>query len=96
MAGEMEKGFAAEAKWTKTAPEVGRKSIMNVIYVIRPDERWVKGVDTWIDMMISSNQFQKNLKGKSPAEIRAAMFDLSIMTEALSEMRLSSDKGKKN
>jgi len=96
MAGEMEKGFAAEAKWTKTAPEVGRKSIMNVTYVVRPDEKWLKGVDTWIDMMISSNQFQKNLKGKSPAEIRAAMFDLNLLTEAIAEMKLSPGRGKKN
>ena len=96
MGGDMEKGYAAEAKWTKTAPEVGRKSVLNVTYVVRPDEKWVKGVDTWIDMMISSNQFQKNLKGKSPAEIRAAMFDLSIMTEALSEMKVGTGKGRKN
>jgi len=96
MAGDMEKGFAAESKWTKTAPEVGRKSILNVTYVVRPDEKWVKGVDTWIDMMISSGQFQKNLKGKTPSEIRTAMFDISIMKEALSEMKLSPEKGKKN
>lgn len=88
IARDREKAFAAEAKWTKTPPEVGRKSIMNVSYVIRPDEKWVKGVDTWIEMMISSGQFQKNLKGKSPADIRAAMFDLTPMTEALSEMGL--------
>lgn len=96
MAGDVEKGFAAEAKWTKTAPEVGRKSVMNVTYVIRPDEKWVKGVDNWIEMMLSSGQFQKNLMGKSPAEIRAAMFDLRMMTEALSEIRFSPEKGRKN
>lgn len=96
MSGDMEKAFAAEAKWTKTAPEAGRKSIMNVTYVIRPDDTWIQGVDTWIYMMISSNQFQRNLRGKSPAEVRAAMFDLRIMTEALSEMKLGADKGRKN
>jgi NitT/TauT family transport system substrate-binding protein len=96
MAADIEKGFAAEAKWTKTVPEVGRKSVMNVAYVIRPDDKWVKGVDTWIDMMISSNQFQKNLKGKSPAEIRASMFDLNLLTEAIAEMKLSPERGKKN
>ncbi len=92
MAGDAEKAFAAESKWTKTAPEVGRKSIMNVTYVVTPDEQWVKGVDTWIDMMISSGQFQKNLKGKSPAEVRAAMFDLDLMREALGEMKFAADK----
>lgn len=92
MARDMEKGLAAEGAWTRTAREVGRKSIMNVTYVVRPDEKWVKGVDTWIGMMISSGQLQKRLKGKSPAEIRAAMFDLGPMTGALSEMRPDTGK----
>lgn len=96
MAADMEKGFSAESRWTKTAPEVGRKSLMNVTYVVRPDEKWVKGVDTWIGMMITSNQFQKNLKDKSPAEIRAAMFDLGIMTEALREIRPEIGGNRKN
>ncbi|GAB4483775.1 MAG: hypothetical protein OHK006_05950 [Thermodesulfovibrionales bacterium] len=96
MAADMEKGFAAESKWTKTAPEVGRKSLMNVTYIVRPDEKWLEGVDRWIGMMISSNQFQKNLKGKSPAEIREAMFDLGIMTEALREMTLEGGRTRKN
>lgn len=93
MARDREKAFAAEAKWTKTPPEVGRKSILNVSYVVRPDEKWLKGVDTWIEMMVSSGQFQKNLKGKSPAAIRAALFDLVPMTEALAEMKHRAEKG---
>lgn len=95
MSKDIEKAIAAEAEWTKTPPEIGRKSIMNVSYVIRPDETWQKAVDTWLDMMAGSNQFQRNLKGKSAKEIDALLLDLKPMNEALSEMKLTSGKGKK-
>lgn len=93
---DREMAFAAEAKWTKTAPEVGKLSIMNVTYVIRPDEAWLRAVDTWIDLMISSGQIQKNLKGKSPSEVRAIVFDLKLLKEALSEIRLYSPRNKRS
>jgi len=96
MTKDVEKAIAAEAVWTKTAPEIGRKSISHVSYVIRPDEAWQKAVETWVDMMMTSNQFQKNLKGKSVREIDAVILDLRPMNEALSEMKLSPGKGKKN
>ncbi|MBI5641211.1 MAG: ABC transporter substrate-binding protein [Nitrospirae bacterium] len=96
MSRDVEKAIAAEAKWTKTAPDIGRKSIINVSYVIRPDEAWQKAVDTWVDLMITSNQFQKNLKGKTSSEIHAVILELTPMNEALSELRLKPGKVKKN
>jgi NitT/TauT family transport system substrate-binding protein len=79
------KTLAAEAKWTRTDPAVGEKSIMNVTYVSRADGAWLKAVDTWLDLMKSSNAFQRGLKDKSPADIRAIAFDLAPLEEALAE-----------
>jgi len=89
-----DKALAAEAKWTKTAPEVGAKSILNVTYVISADRSWLAAVDTWTGLMQASNALQKNLKGKSAGEIRSLAFDLAPLNEALAEMNLRSEKGK--
>jgi NitT/TauT family transport system substrate-binding protein len=86
--------LSAEAAWTKTPPEVGRESLMHVTYVITPDEAWLKGVESWIGFMAESGHIQKNLKGKSVAEVREAILDLGPMRDALSEIRLAS-KGAK-
>lgn len=80
------KALAAEAKWTKTKPEVGQLSISQVTYVGRADAGWLRAVDTWFEMMSSSRAFQKNLKDKSAADIRAIAFDLKPLEEALAEM----------
>jgi NitT/TauT family transport system substrate-binding protein len=87
---DRQKALAAEAAWTRTAPEIGAKSIRNVNYVARADQAWLAAVDTWIDLMQSSNGFQKGLKGKTAVAIRAALFDLKPLEEALTELR--SDK----
>ena len=93
---DRKKALAAEARWTKTAPEIGEKSIQNVNYLARPDQAWLAAVDTWTAMMQASNGFQKNLKGKSPADIRTALFDMKPLEEALSELELLRQKGGKN
>lgn len=87
----IENAFSAEAKWTKTKPEVGRKSIPNVSYVIKPDNDWLRGVKTWTELMQSSGHFKKRLKGKSPEEVQAAILDLEPAHEALSSLRLYSE-----
>lgn len=90
------KALAAETAWTRTPQEVGRMSIMNVKYVVRPDEAWRRGVNIWVDMMISSKQFQQKLKDKTAAEVTAAILNPGPLNEALSELRLTSGKaGKK-
>jgi NitT/TauT family transport system substrate-binding protein len=91
MARDINKAFEAEARWTKTAPAVGRKSIPNVSYVIRPDVDWLEGVDTWTGLMTTSGHFKKRLKGKSTEEIRTVILDLSPMEEALSGLMLRSE-----
>jgi len=80
------KALAAESKWTKTAPEVGQLSISQVAYVGRADEGWLRAVDTWLEMMSSSQAFQKNLKDRTPPDIRALSFDLKPLEEALAGM----------
>jgi hypothetical protein len=80
------KALASETKWTRTDPAVGAKSIANVTYISRPDETWLRGVDTWLDLMRSSHSFQKVLKDKDPREIRSLVFDLKPLDEALKEM----------
>lgn len=79
------KAFAAQAKWIKTAPEVGQMSISHVTYVSRADNVWLSAADIWLEMMSSSKAFQKNLKDKTPADIRALAFDLAPLSEALEE-----------
>lgn len=77
--------YQAEARWTRVNPEVGKMSIANVTYVGRPDKQWLKGVDTWLDLMTSSGYFNKNLKDKSSGEIRKLLLDMSPMEEAVSD-----------
>jgi NitT/TauT family transport system substrate-binding protein len=80
------KALAAESKWTRTAPEIGKLSIAQVRYVGRADDAWFRAVGTWFDMMQSSNAFQKELKGKSALDIRSIVFDMTPLNEALSDM----------
>lgn len=87
------RALAAEAIWTRTAREVGEKSIANVTYVIRADKNWLGAVDAWTGMMINANALQKNLRGKTPAEIRSLAFDLGPISAALSELTLQSEQG---
>jgi NitT/TauT family transport system substrate-binding protein len=92
MAVDPEKAFAAEARWTKTPAPVGRMSIPEVSYVIRPDEEWRAAVDTWIELMLSMNRFNKDFKGLSAGEIRHALLDLDPLMEVLGDMDLQSGK----
>jgi len=92
MARYPEKALDAESRWTKTHPEVGKQSIPNVNYVIRPGKSWQKGVDTWIDLMISSGHFKKNLKGKDADEVSRVILELGPMNEALAEITLKSER----
>jgi len=90
------KALAAETKWTRTAPEIGEKSIAQVSYVNRPDQAWLASVDIWLELMQSSKALQKNLKDKSAVDIRALAFDLKPLTEALAELSLRSARVKKD
>lgn len=90
----IQKAFEAEAKWTKTPPAIGKRSILNVAYVIKPDDKWLQGVDTWIGLMKSSGHFKKNLKFKTVPEIRDTIVYLEPMKKALSEMTLYSEASK--
>jgi NitT/TauT family transport system substrate-binding protein len=92
MAVDPGKAFAAEARWTKTPAPVGRMSIPEVSYVIRPDEEWQEAVDTWIELMVSMNRFNKNFKALPAGEIRRALLDLDPLMEVLGDMDLRSGK----
>jgi NitT/TauT family transport system substrate-binding protein len=90
MALDHDRAFAAESRWTRTDPEVGKRSIPNVSYVNGPDEEWNKGVDTWIGLMNESGHFKGRLKGMGVDDVREEILDLSIIEEALGEIRLRS------
>jgi len=92
MAVEPGKAFAAEARWTRTPAAVGRMSIPEVSYLIRPDREWQEAVDTWIELMVSMNRFNRNFKGLRTGEIRRALLDLEPLTEVLGGMDLRSEK----
>ena len=86
IARDPEKAFAAEARWTKTPPEVARQSVPNVSYLSRPDARWQAAVTTWLELMASMNRFDKAFKGLPPAQVRDALLDLGPVTEALAAL----------
>jgi NitT/TauT family transport system substrate-binding protein len=86
MARDPEAAYRAEARWTKTPPEVARRSVPNVSYVGRPDARWQEGVKTWLELMASMNRFDKSFKGLPPEQVRAALLDLGPVTEALASL----------
>jgi NitT/TauT family transport system substrate-binding protein len=83
MARDPEAAYRAEARWTKTPPEVARRSVPQVSYVGRPDARWQEAVKTWLELMASMNRFDKSFKGLAPEQVRAALVDLGPVTEAL-------------
>jgi NitT/TauT family transport system substrate-binding protein len=86
IAKDRKRALRAESRWTRTERAVGRKSIANVDYVFSPDREWIRGVDTWIELMVDSGHFKKALKGKSPKQIRGDVLDLRLMDEVLKEM----------
>ena len=92
MAVDPEKAYAAEARWTKTPAPVGRMSIPEVSYVIRPDGEWQEAVDTWIELMLSMNRFDKAFKARPAGDIRRSLLDLDPLAEVLHGMDLQSEK----
>jgi NitT/TauT family transport system substrate-binding protein len=86
IARDPEKAYAAEARWTKTPPDVARRSVPNVTYLSRPDARWQAAVTTWLDLMASMNRFDKGFKGVPPAQVSAALLDLGPVTEAFAAL----------
>lgn len=86
MARDPEAAFKAEARWTKTPPEVARQSVPNVTYLSRADERWQNAVTTWLELMASMNRFDKAFKGLPPEQVRARLLDLGPVTEALAAL----------
>lgn len=92
IAKDKKKALRAESRWTRTKREVGRNSIANVDYVFAPDREWIRGVDTWIELMTTSGHFKKGLKDKSPEEVRAKVLDLRLMEEVLKEMGTGQNK----
>ncbi len=92
MAADPEKAYAAEARWTRTPPEVGRRSIPSVSYVIGPDEEWQGAVDTWIGLMLSMNRFDKAYKDLEASAIREDLLDLSLAREVLSSVELQTSR----
>jgi NitT/TauT family transport system substrate-binding protein len=86
MARDPEAAFKAEARWTKTPPEVARQSVPNVTYLSRPDERWQGAVTAWLELMASMNRFDKAFKGVPPAQVQATLLDLGPVTEALAAL----------
>jgi len=86
IARDKNRALRAESRWTRTDREVGKKSIANVDYVYKPDSDWIRGVDTWIDLMNTGGHFNKGLKGKSPQEVRGEILDLRLMDEVLKDM----------
>jgi NitT/TauT family transport system substrate-binding protein len=88
MARDINKALEAEAAWTKTPQGVAEQSVPNVSYVISPDATWISGVDTWLELMITSGHFKDRLKDKTNEEIRETVLELGPMDEALSGMKL--------
>ena len=86
IARDPEKAFAAEARWTKTPPEVARRSVANVTYLSRPDARWQEAVTAWLELMAAMNRFDKGYKGLPAAQVRDALLDLGPVTEALAAL----------
>ena len=86
MARDPEAAFKAEERWTKTPPEVARRSVPQVNYLGRPDARWQEAVKTWLELMASMNRFDKTFKGLPPEQVRAALLDLGPVTEALAAL----------
>jgi NitT/TauT family transport system substrate-binding protein len=86
MARDPEAAYAAEARWTKTPPAVARRSVPNVVYLSRPDERWLGAVTTWLELMASMNRFDKAFKDLPAAEVRGALLDLGPVEAALAEL----------
>ncbi len=73
------------ALWTRSPESVEKNSVPTVNYLSTPSEGWIKGMETWAQMMKDIDKFTGDLKDKSPSEIVQFVCDLSLIEEIISK-----------
>jgi NitT/TauT family transport system substrate-binding protein len=67
------------AGWTGSPAEAVEKS--TIVYTTAASDNWMRGQETYLDILNSMNKFRGQLKGKSLAEVRDLLFDLRFLTK---------------
>lgn len=70
------------ADWTRTALEVEQSSVPNIHYMAKPDERWFKGMKTWVELMQETAAFTDRFANKAPQAVIHQLCDFSLIEEA--------------
>ncbi|NLY41160.1 MAG: ABC transporter substrate-binding protein [Desulfovibrionales bacterium] len=65
--------------WTGAPAEAVEKS--TIIYTTEATENWMRGQDTYLEILNSMNKFRGELKGRSLAEVQDKLFDLRFLTK---------------
>lgn len=71
-----EEAATITAEWIGISAEAAKAS--NIVYTTTPTAEWEKGADTYIMILNEMNKFNGDLKGKTYAEVKAALTDFSF------------------
>lgn len=75
------------SRWTKNELAVEQASVPTVHYVAEPTAAWLKGFNTWAEMMRDMKFFTRRFAPLSPDELTRQLCDFEACRAAASELR---------
>lgn len=75
------------AAWTRQNPAVEKDSVPGINYTAVPGPAYMDGLKVWATLMAEERQFTGRLKGLEPAAVVELICDMSVCSEALTEVR---------
>jgi NitT/TauT family transport system substrate-binding protein len=75
------------SRWTKNERAVEQASVPTVHYVAEPSAAWLKGFNTWAEMMRDMKFFTGRFAPLSPDELTRQLRDFEACRSAASELR---------
>lgn len=76
------------SEWIGTSIEVERISLPTSGFTTKPDEKWIKTMQVWIDEMNRLGKLEGKLKGKTGKEVEEILYDFSALNKAAEVLKL--------
>jgi NitT/TauT family transport system substrate-binding protein len=87
IAGHPEESARQVAEWLGVAPEVERLSLPTISFTTEYSADWNRGVDFWIDSMVSAGKLKSKVKkARETGTLPATVYDLEIYSRARKNM----------
>jgi len=74
------------SEWTKVAREIEQQSIPSIRYISVPDEQWMAGLKTWIEMMHDVKAFTGKYADMKPDAVVSDLCDMALCNTAEAEL----------